>query len=59
MEQYRKLTDEELLDRFYAQHDAESLGHLLQRYTLMLLGVSMKYLKDEEAARETMCNRFF
>jgi RNA polymerase sigma-70 factor (ECF subfamily) len=54
MEQYRKLTDEELLNRFYERSDAESLGHLLQRYTIMLLGVSMKYLKDEEAARDNV-----
>jgi len=54
MDIYRKMTDEELLNRFHDQGDTEGLGHLLQRYTLMLLGVSMKYLKDEEAARDTV-----
>ena len=48
------MTDEELLDRFHTGKDTESLGHLMQRYTLMLLAVSMKYLKDEEAARDTV-----
>lgn len=28
------------------------LGHLLQRYTLLLFGVCFKYLKNEEAARD-------
>lgn len=54
MDPYRKMTDEELLDRFHERNDTECLGYLLQRYTLMLLGVSMKYLKDEEAARDNV-----
>lgn len=54
MDSYRKMTDEELLNRYQENNDAESLGHLLQRYTLMLMAVSMKYLRDEEAARDTV-----
>lgn len=50
----RSMTDEELLNRYYDSGDSQWLGHLLQRYTLMLLGVSMKYLKDEEAARDSV-----
>jgi RNA polymerase sigma factor (sigma-70 family) len=46
------LTDQELLERFYSDHDNEWLGLLLQRYTLLLLGVSMKYLKNEEEAKD-------
>jgi RNA polymerase sigma-70 factor (ECF subfamily) len=30
------------------------LGILLQRYTLLLLGVSMKYLKNEEEAKDSV-----
>lgn len=48
------MTDQELLDRFYQDHDNEWLGHLLQRYTLLLLGVSMKYLKNEEEAKDSV-----
>ncbi|MFM7672529.1 MAG: RNA polymerase sigma factor [Bacteroidota bacterium] len=51
---YRKMTDEELLDRYYTSGDSNGLGQLLQRYTIMLLGVSMKYLKDGEAARDNV-----
>ena len=46
------LTDQDLLDRYYADHNNEWLGILLQRYTLLLLGVCMKYLKQEEEAKD-------
>jgi RNA polymerase sigma-70 factor (ECF subfamily) len=48
------LTDLELLEQFYAGHDNEWLGVLLQRYTLLLLGVCMKYLKNEEEAKDSV-----
>lgn len=54
LENIRLLTDEDLLNRYYEQGDSQWLGHLLQRYTIMLLGVSMKYLKNEEAARDSV-----
>ncbi|MBC7851097.1 MAG: sigma-70 family RNA polymerase sigma factor [Chitinophagaceae bacterium] len=49
---YSNTTDQELLERFYATHDNQWLGTLLQRYTLLLLGVCMKYLKNEEEAKD-------
>ena len=48
------ITDHELLERFHADHDNEWLGILLQRYTLLLLGVCMKYLKNEEEAKDSV-----
>ena len=48
------LTDQELLQQFYADQNNEWLGILLQRYTLLLLGVCMKYLKNEEEARDSV-----
>ncbi|MBL0131519.1 MAG: sigma-70 family RNA polymerase sigma factor [Chitinophagaceae bacterium] len=51
---YKDLTDQELLEQFYADHNNEWLGILLQRYTLLLLGVSMKYLKNEEEAKDSV-----
>lgn len=51
---YKELTDQELLERFYADHDNEWLGILLQRYTLLLLGVCMKYLKNEDEAKDSV-----
>jgi len=49
---YHHIDDNELLQRFYADHDNEWLGILLQRYTMLLLGVCMKYLKNEEEAKD-------
>ncbi len=46
------MTDQELLDRWYTDRDNEWLGILLQRYTLLLLGVCMKYIKQEEEAKD-------
>ena len=39
---------------FNLDHDNEWLGILLQRYTLLLLGVCMKYLKNEEEAKDSV-----
>jgi RNA polymerase sigma-70 factor (ECF subfamily) len=46
------MTDEELLEKFYEQYDNYWLGILLPRYTLLLLGVCMKYLKNSELAKD-------
>lgn len=51
---YQHTGDTELLNRFYADHDNEWLGILLERYTMLLLGVSMKYLKNEEEAKDAV-----
>ncbi|MEO8821625.1 MAG: sigma-70 family RNA polymerase sigma factor [Ginsengibacter sp.] len=51
-EKYNHITDAELLQNFDNDHDNKWLGILLPRYTLLLLGVCMKYLKDEEEARD-------
>jgi RNA polymerase sigma factor (sigma-70 family) len=53
-DKYKDITDQELLGQFYADHNNEWLGILLQRYTLLLLGVSMKYLKNEEEAKDNV-----
>ncbi|HEV2353764.1 MAG TPA: sigma-70 family RNA polymerase sigma factor, partial [Puia sp.] len=46
------MTDQELLDLFFSSGNNEWLGILLPRYTLLLLGVCMKYLKNEEEAKD-------
>ena len=46
------ITDSELLHNFYLDRNNYWLGILLQRYTLLLLGVCVKYLKNEEEARD-------
>ena len=51
-QKYNDTSDSELLQNFYADHDNDWLGILLPRYTLLLLGVCMKYLKNEEDAKD-------
>jgi len=51
-QKYKDTSDSELLQNFYTDHDNEWLGILLPRYTLLLLGVCMKYLKNEEDAKD-------
>jgi len=51
-------TDQQLLEQYYNGHDNEWLGMLLQRYTLLLLGVCMKYLKNEEEAKDAVQQLF-
>lgn len=51
-DQYKHISDQELLGNFYADKNNDWLGILLPRYTLLLLGVCMKYLKNEEEAKD-------
>lgn len=51
-DKYKHISDQQLLENFYADHDAKWLGILLPRYTLLLLGVCIKYLKNEEEAKD-------
>lgn len=53
-DKYNHISEQELLRRFYQDGNKEWLGIVLQRYTLLLLGVCMKYLKNEEAARDAV-----
>ncbi len=51
---YNHITDQELLERFYEDHNNEWLGIVLGRYTLLLFGVCMKYLKNEEESKDAV-----
>lgn len=51
---YNHLSDQELLEEYRNRRNKEALGYLLQRYTLLLLGVCMKYLKHEEEAKDAV-----
>jgi len=50
--QYAHISDSELLDYYYNDGNQQWMGILLERYTLLLLGVCMKYLKDENDAKD-------
>lgn len=47
-------SDQELLNRFYESRENAWLGELLQKYTLLLYGVCMKYLKNSEEAKDAV-----
>lgn len=51
---FKHITDIELLKKFQTDQNKEWLGILLQRYTMLLLGVCMKYLKNEEEAKDAV-----
>jgi len=53
-ERYEHIRDEELLNNFYNEKDNKWLGVLFERYTLLLFGLAMKYLKNEEEAKDTV-----
>lgn len=53
-DRYEHITDTELLEKFYSDNDSQWLGIVLQRYTLLLLGVCMKYLKNEEESKDAV-----
>lgn len=57
-QKHSDLSDEELLGKYRSTGDNEWLGILLQRYTLLLLGVGLKYLKDRSAAEDAVQHIF-
>lgn len=53
-DRYQNIPDNTLLEKFYADKDNQWLGIVLQRYTMLLFGVCMKYLKNEDDARDAV-----
>ena len=49
---FEHIEDKELLEKFYVDRNNQWIGILLQRYTMLLLGVCMKYMKNEEEAKD-------
>jgi RNA polymerase sigma-70 factor (ECF subfamily) len=49
-----ELNDQQLLEMYRVHHKSEYLGVLLKRYTLLLLGVCIKYLKNQEEAKDAV-----
>ncbi len=53
-DKYQHITETELLQKFAEDGNNFWLGILLQRYTLLLFGVCLKYLKNDEAAKDAV-----
>ncbi len=51
-ERYNDISDADLLNRYTTDGNSEWLGILLERYTLLLFGLCMKYFKNEEEAKD-------
>jgi RNA polymerase sigma factor (sigma-70 family) len=57
-ETYKNLSDEELVHRYRNSYDTVYIGELYYRYTPLVFGVCMKYLKDEMAAEDATMQIF-
>ncbi len=49
---YRKLSDEELVHRYASRDEELAFAALFQRYSHLVYGVCLKYLKNVEAAKD-------
>jgi RNA polymerase sigma-70 factor (ECF subfamily) len=49
---YKKMTDEELVNLYKSEESSLCIGILYERYAHLVLGVSMKYLKNEMEAED-------
>ncbi len=52
------LSDSELIERYRYSYDNAYIGELYQRYSHMLFGVCLKYMKDEEKAKDLVMDVF-
>lgn len=50
------LSDEDLLKSYQLQQEQQVLANLFLRYSSLAYGVCIKYLKDQEAARDAVMN---
>lgn len=54
----KNLSDSELIERYRYSFDNSYIGELFQRYSHMLFGVCIKYMKDEERAKDVVMEVF-
>jgi RNA polymerase sigma factor (sigma-70 family) len=52
------ITDEDLISRYRESSDLAIVGELYNRYTALVYGVCMKYLKDREESRDAVMQIF-
>jgi RNA polymerase sigma-70 factor (ECF subfamily) len=55
---YSDKSDDELIRLYKSEYDLEILGELYKRYTGLVFGVCLKYLKDREASRDAVMQIF-
>ncbi len=54
----KQLTDLELIKKYQSTHNTQLVGELFKRYSHLVLGVSLKYLKNEEQAKDMVMQVF-
>lgn len=54
----KTISDEELINTFKKTEDNRYIGELFERYTHLIFGVCMKYLKDEENSKDAVMDIF-
>ena len=52
------IEDSELISRYRYSHETNYIGELYQRYTHLVFGVCLKYLKNEEEAKDSVMEIF-
>ncbi|MDP2386362.1 MAG: sigma-70 family RNA polymerase sigma factor [Bacteroidota bacterium] len=57
-ERYKDFTDKELIAEYKKSTDKIYVGILYKRYSHLVMGLSMKYLKDEDNAKDAVINIF-
>lgn len=55
---YKDLQDAELISLYRKKDDRKAMGALFERYSHLVFGVCMKYLKDEDSARDATLQVF-
>lgn len=55
---YQLMTDEELIRHYKAKEDRAAIGVLYKRYAHLVLGLSLKYLKNRENAEDAVMDIF-
>lgn len=55
---HASLTDLELIDKFKNESDSNALGELFSRYSQLVYGVCLKYLKDRDEAKDAVMQIF-
>lgn len=58
IEESLQLSDEEIILRYKTNHDIEYVGQLFERYTHLVFGICMKYLKSETEAEDATLEIF-
>ncbi|HWB64605.1 MAG TPA: sigma-70 family RNA polymerase sigma factor [Chitinophagales bacterium] len=57
-ETYKNVSDEELVQRYRNSHETAYIGELYQRYTHLVFGVCLKYLKNDVRAEDATMQIF-